>query len=387
MCGDYYRRRARRKHKTRQDMAVLAAMPTTPLIGSQENRICPEFLSSAAERERIAFSMAAVLVDRTGGEGPRVKRVKSSPRGGSQAPMRVRRAESPIGVAYDLIGEGSTFEDNDQSHLGRQHDPKDQNMARKRENVDGLRRETESAEPDEDISRSNRPQSLESLGFSELTLRSSMDTSTSSLRAQRTNGGSRSRRRSPQEIADFHRESCQLFQSFSTPTSRRNSIVGNRARIATLSSEDATSIRSSPVTVTIPGIEVNPSIFQSLNLPAIDHPRCNTPEAIAGPIVEESQKELEPIFQRFPPTTIDWTSDETRRKEYEKIDRSWSGIRGMWKRATPKWCHPRNSRPGFYRASSDDGGSVRRFRIDLPQDEASDDRVGPNKLVRWWTSL
>ena len=75
-----------------------------------------------------------------------------------------------------------------------------------------------------------------------------------------------------------------------------------------------------------------------------------------------------------PPTIIDWTSSSTRRREYEKIDKSHRGLRGWWRRVAPRWCpRPRSSRTGFYDGGSD-AGSVRRYRIELfDEDDARDD--------------
>lgn len=75
-----------------------------------------------------------------------------------------------------------------------------------------------------------------------------------------------------------------------------------------------------------------------------------------------------------PPTIINWTSTSTRRREYEKIDKSHRSLRGWWRRVAPRWFpRPRSSRMGFYDGDSD-AGSVRRYRIELPaEDDDSDD--------------
>ena len=65
-----------------------------------------------------------------------------------------------------------------------------------------------------------------------------------------------------------------------------------------------------------------------------------------------------------PATIIDWTDPSTRRKEYEKHDRSRRGIRGFWRKVTPKWFQGGGSRVSFYEGDSD-VGSVRRYRLDL----------------------
>ncbi|KAI9717399.1 MAG: hypothetical protein M1812_004751 [Candelaria pacifica] len=72
-------------------------------------------------------------------------------------------------------------------------------------------------------------------------------------------------------------------------------------------------------------------------------------------------------------TIIDWTSPSTRRREYAKIDKNSQGLRGWWRRNAPGWCF-KDCRAGFYNGEKDsDAGSVRRYRLDLPDEEDDDD--------------
>lgn len=81
----------------------------------------------------------------------------------------------------------------------------------------------------------------------------------------------------------------------------------------------------------------------------------------------------------IPATVIDWTSPSTRRREHEKIDKSSRGFRGWWRRVAPRWCSSA-SRTGFYAGDDDsDAGSVRRYRVDLPDDE-DDNKEMPVKV-------
>jgi hypothetical protein len=67
---------------------------------------------------------------------------------------------------------------------------------------------------------------------------------------------------------------------------------------------------------------------------------------------------------------MEWTSPDTRRREYEKIDRASSGVRGLWRRVAPRCFQTRDSRvPFFEEGKPEREGSVRRFRMDLPEDE------------------
>ncbi|KAI9707285.1 MAG: hypothetical protein M1836_000245 [Candelina mexicana] len=84
-------------------------------------------------------------------------------------------------------------------------------------------------------------------------------------------------------------------------------------------------------------------------------------------------------------TIIDWTSPSTRRREYARIDKNSKGLRGWWRRNAPGWCF-KGCRAGFYDAERDsDAGSVRRYRLDLPdQDDDAinlvDEKSGGDKV-------
>ncbi|OAX78016.1 hypothetical protein ACJ72_07678 [Emergomyces africanus] len=88
---------------------------------------------------------------------------------------------------------------------------------------------------------------------------------------------------------------------------------------------------------------------------------------------EEDSQEYKPI----PATIIDWTSPSTRRREYEQIDRSTRGVRGIWRRIAPSWCQPGGSMTPFFEEGKGGKGmyegSVRRFRMDVPDRDNHDD--------------
>ena len=66
-------------------------------------------------------------------------------------------------------------------------------------------------------------------------------------------------------------------------------------------------------------------------------------------------------------TVMDWTLPSTRLREYRKIESSCRGIPGLWRRFGPR-CLQRNRRLSFYdHASDDDAGSVRRYKLQLPE--------------------
>jgi hypothetical protein len=93
--------------------------------------------------------------------------------------------------------------------------------------------------------------------------------------------------------------------------------------------------------------------------PAPPHRTRTTP---AMTVEDPSPAPLDEDF--VPATIIHWTSDETRRMEYAKIDKSRRGIRGLWTKLFP---FLRSNQSRFYEEKEgSDAGSVRRFRLDLP---------------------
>ena len=66
-----------------------------------------------------------------------------------------------------------------------------------------------------------------------------------------------------------------------------------------------------------------------------------------------------------PNTVISWTSEETRVKEYSKIDKAHTGCRGLIRALLPRtWC--RRGWRDFFDGYCD-GDSVRRFRVSIPE--------------------
>lgn len=90
---------------------------------------------------------------------------------------------------------------------------------------------------------------------------------------------------------------------------------------------------------------------------------------------DQQQKAVEdsPQYDNFVPATIlHWTSTETRRKEYESIDRSNRGIRGLFKKMFPMFATKASTSKFYDEKEGSDTGSVRRFRLDLPDEEEVD---------------
>jgi hypothetical protein len=68
------------------------------------------------------------------------------------------------------------------------------------------------------------------------------------------------------------------------------------------------------------------------------------------------------------PTTMHWMTDSTRKREYERIDKANRGLRGLVRRIVPR-CVSGNPPPRFYEDNKSDAGSVRRYRMDLSEEE------------------
>ena len=81
-----------------------------------------------------------------------------------------------------------------------------------------------------------------------------------------------------------------------------------------------------------------------------------------------------------PATPIDWTLPSTRRKQYDEIDNSYRGFRGLLRRLTPSLFRSHGKRVGFYDAEKNsDADTVRRYRMndddcDSDVDETEDEK-------------
>ena len=134
-----------------------------------------------------------------------------------------------------------------------------------------------------------------------------------------------------------------------------------------------------------------PSLPPSPTIPASDQARKLL-------VSEEENSPIELHYSNHvPATTIDWTLPSTRRREYRKIESCCRGIPGLWRRFAPGFLQ-RNRRLTFYNEEKDDEdtGSVRRYRLDLPEDEdektksvakANTSRLSLVKVKRKWSCM
>ncbi|CAN8098209.1 unnamed protein product [Discula destructiva] len=155
-----------------------------------------------------------------------------------------------------------------------------------------------------------------------------------------------------------------------------------------LEQEDAHSARPSvdlaPVILKVNTANLNPESMQSPDPPS-SYQRAwpNAP--------------ISPLVHNVTPTTHYWTSDQTRQLEYAAIDAASQGVRGwIMRNVVPDCLVPRNNRRAGF---EDDGGSVRRYRIEL-EVECPEDSVPPSPVGEklrgfraraakrsWWATL
>jgi hypothetical protein len=92
--------------------------------------------------------------------------------------------------------------------------------------------------------------------------------------------------------------------------------------------------------------------------------------------LDEADVDIDDVYDYPPlpsPETKYWTSTETRRREYAEIDKANRGIRGLFKKMFPKIA-AKSKRSRFYDEKEGSmAGSVRRYRLDLPDGEEDGD--------------
>lgn len=157
-----------------------------------------------------------------------------------------------------------------------------------------------------------------------------------------------------ENLLALHRESCRLFQDSDIDVRRSFSPPHTPPRTVRTFSD----FSSPPVT---PILERRPSTARP--------PRASSSHYDHASV---EQVDIEVGTTETKPTIIEWTSPSTRRREYKAIDRASSGMRGLWRRVAPRWCQFGDSRVPFFEEGKDGKanyeGSVRRFRMDLPEE-------------------
>ncbi|KAJ5310617.1 uncharacterized protein N7443_003078 [Penicillium atrosanguineum] len=182
-----------------------------------------------------------------------------------------------------------------------------------------------------------------------------------------------------ESLLALHRESCRLFEGQESadnirPTLQRAFSTTYRSRQESHTSSDiGYSAPPSPIASSQSSrrdYEHRGSLSSAAASPPF-HPRdrSNTlPSGTASGLIHSPSASS----MHIPATVMEWTSDTTRRREYEKIDRSTRGVRGLWRRVAPRWCQ-RDSRAPFFeegkkgrrrqRPSIQNGPPRRRIRL------------------------
>lgn len=141
----------------------------------------------------------------------------------------------------------------------------------------------------------------------------------------------------------LHQRSTQIFHPFETSSnSQSHRSIGTGRRLISPSLPDLSLVSSAQATME-----------QGFPINQVDE---------ASPIQQHQYE------NHVPATVIDWTLPSTRRQEYREIDKSCQGIRGLWRRIVPHRFR-RNSRLIFFDDNDSDAGSVRRYRLDLPDED------------------
>lgn len=174
-----------------------------------------------------------------------------------------------------------------------------------------------------------------------------------------------------ENLLALHRESCRLFQGPDAHASHPGTMSrATTAPTATTATNQAPSAASSEIG--------SPPLSPGLYAHSSSSERSLDGQNPIYHIANTAPVEQEPPRKQPSATVIDWTSPSTRRREYQKIDRASQGVRGLWRRVAPQWCQSKQNRVPFFdpgkSGKANYEGSVRRFRIDLPDEQESSHR-------------
>ncbi|KAH8666029.1 hypothetical protein BGZ60DRAFT_529281 [Tricladium varicosporioides] len=175
----------------------------------------------------------------------------------------------------------------------------------------------------------------------------------------------------------------------STLMQARNSVSGSSRR-PSMAARGHTHSASTPY-------HTNSQTYQFFHFPTFD-PVSNSSHASNSNIAQEEMSELEvdtPRNHPPPATTQYWTSDSTRRLEYAAIDAAGKGVKGFLIRCVPDCILPVEKRRTRFCGEDgidEDCGSVRRYRLALPEEKSlvggdeccSKSRPG---FIRRWTTF
>lgn len=194
------------------------------------------------------------------------------------------------------------------------------------------------------------------------------------------------------EALALHERGVQLFGPTSTSsqtTLQENPFDRRRQRANTLSQSPSTSL-TDQLSTSLPSSLVSPSdsirrsrqarLSRTQTLPPsipVFPPRPMVPRTQSAAVMStvDVQGSCHEHDEPFVPATImQWTSNETRRREYDAIDRQSRGLRGIWNKIRPRVFKGKQAnQPGFYdpeknTSNDDDVGSVRRYRLHMDEE-------------------
>lgn len=121
---------------------------------------------------------------------------------------------------------------------------------------------------------------------------------------------------------------------------------------------------------------------------ALSNLATNPSTARSASFVESGEGELYlgyPFVENDPmipgSTVIDWKTNESRRREYEEADRRRKGLWGWVRRRIRSLCCVKDQSE-FWEGGPDggDGGSVRRYRLVLPEEQEKDNATEPEEV-------
>lgn len=180
-------------------------------------------------------------------------------------------------------------------------------------------------------------------------------------------------------LASFYTDSRRLFEEYDAWVSGQNDEENNDTHIPHNLTHRQMSQPSTVATIHTETVPEEPNV---------EREDCNDNYDYSNNLnnIDDNKVETNQIYDALKPTVIEWTSPTTRRREYAKIDRSTHGIRGFWRRFAPACCQASDAPMPFYdsrhhkrRGRRDSEGSVRRFRMDIAdEDEQEIDEFQPN---------
>jgi hypothetical protein len=114
-----------------------------------------------------------------------------------------------------------------------------------------------------------------------------------------------------------------------------------------------------------------PSAHTDFGSRPVTAPRTNDDAIPISPLSRDHEGPA--ALVNVPDTTMHWMSPCTRKTQYEKIDRANTGFRGLLRKIVPR-CVSGPPTQTFYENDQSDAGSVRRFRVDVSDDDDVDEK-------------